>query len=246
MKLKFLLLQARNPGDAAQPHELAAFRDALNLPGITIEPYDLLQGRPPRSLIEAHDCVLVGGSGDFGMGDAKDHAWLREFIDLCGDLASDGSPMFASCFGYQALVVAGGGRVETDKSRAEVGTFSIELTEAGHEDPLFGPLAPGFPAQFGHKDHALDVPAGMTNLARSERCPHQALRVEGKPIYATQFHPELSMEQNRERFLNYLEGYSQPDMVDTPEQVLARYVPTLEATSLLEAYARKVLGYSEE
>lgn len=243
--MDFLLLQARNPGDAAQPHELAAFRAALNLPGIKIEPYDLLLGRPPQSLLERYDCVLVGGSGDFGMGDATRHAWLRAFVDLCGDLASDGIPMFASCFGFQALVVAAGGRVETDKTRAEVGTFHIELTPEGLDDPLFGPLAPGFPAQFGHKDHALDVPQGMTNLARSERCPHQALRVDGKPIYATQFHPELSMEQNRERFLNYLEAYSQPDMVDTPDEVLARYVPTLEATSLLEAFARQVLGYSE-
>ena len=243
--MKFLLLQARNPGDPAQPHELDAFREVLDFPGIQIDPYDLLKGRPSRTLIEAYDCVLVGGSGDFGMGDLPENPWLKDFVDLCGDLASRGSAMFASCFGFQALIVAGGGRVVTDKSRAEVGTFPVQLTEAGYEDPLFAPLAPGFPAQFGHKDHALEVPQGMTNLARSERCPHQALRVEGSPIYATQFHPELSMERNRERFLNYLEAYSQPDMVDTPEEVLARYVPTLEATSLLEAYVRQVLGYSE-
>ncbi|MGE0713276.1 MAG: type 1 glutamine amidotransferase [Planctomycetota bacterium] len=239
--MRFLLLQARNAGDPAGPHEAEAFRDELGLAPDQLTPYDLLQGRPPAGLVEDYDCVLVGGSGEFGVGDASEHPWLREFIDLMGDLGSRGFPTFASCFGFQALVVAGGGEVITDKTRAEVGTFELFTTEHGAADPLFRAVAPRFGAQLGHKDHATRLPSDTVHLAGSERSPYQALRVAGKPVYATQFHPELSMTRNRERFLRYLAAYSTPDMVDSPETVLARYRETTGATELLRAFVREVL-----
>ena len=144
--------------------------------------------------------------------------------------------MFASCFGFQALVVAGGGEVRTDVARAEIGTFYVTVTEAGQRDPLFGNLAPGFFAQFGHKDHAFTAPVGMVNLASTPRSPYQALAIPGKPIYATQFHPELSMERNRERFYRYLETYTRPEMPDPPETVLASFRDTTESSSLLRRF----------
>ena len=39
--------------------------------------------------------------------------------------------------------------------------------------------------------------------------PNQAFRFDGKPIYCTQFHPELSMAANRQRYTAYIEGYTQ-------------------------------------
>lgn len=239
--MKFLLLQARNPDDSAGPHELAAFQDEMRLGQDQLLPYDLLQGRPPSSLLDEVDCVLVGGSGEFGVGDVGAYPWLAEFIDFMGELAHRKFPTFASCFGFQALVVAGGGEVVTDKSRAEVGTFMLYTTEEGSQDPLFRDVVPEFHAQLGHKDHATRLPAGAVHLARSERSPFQALRIEGAPIYATQFHPELSMERNRERFVRYLEAYSDPEMVDPPEKVFAAYRDSSKASALLNAYIDRVL-----
>jgi GMP synthase (glutamine-hydrolysing) len=132
--------------------------------------------------------------------------------------------------------------VEQDKSRAEVGTFPLRLTPEGKNDPLFGDLPTPFYAQFGHKDHALGMPSGLTNLAATERCPYQALRVDGKPIYATQFHPELSMTRNRERYMRYIEAYADPEMADTVEEVMARFQETHQATDLLRRYVVEVLG----
>ena len=239
--MKFLLLQARTPDDPAGPHELDAFREALSADGDAIRPWDLLSGQPPEDAIAAVDCVMVGGSGDFGVGDAKAHPWLAQFIELMGELADRKVPTFASCFGFQALVVAGGGEVLQDKSRAEVGTFELFTTDAGAGDVLFGAVAPRFFAQLGHKDHVTRMPSNMVHLAGSERSPYQALKIEGAPIYATQFHPELCMRRNRERFLRYLAGYSDPQMVDTPEQVMARYRETTAATALLTRYVDEVL-----
>ncbi|RMG10446.1 MAG: type 1 glutamine amidotransferase [Planctomycetota bacterium] len=238
---RFLLLQARNPGDPAEAHEQEAFRDVLGVEGDALRPWSLLAGPPPRKVLDEVACVLVGGSGEYGIGDAPDHLWLGEFISFMGELADEGFPMFASCFGFQALVAARGGRVETDKSRAEVGTFELHVTEEGREDPLFGPLHPRFFAQLGHKDHVVEFPADMVHLAGSARSPYQALRIPGKPVYATQFHPELSMRRNRERFLGYLEAYSQPDMPDTVDDVLAAFRETKAASALLRRYAHEVL-----
>ena len=239
--MEFLVLQARRPGDAALEQEQLAFRETLG-EGYDVRYWDLLRGPPPFDAVDRCDAVMVGGAGEFGVGDAGQHPWLRRFIDFCGALADRGKPAFFSCFGFQALVVAAGGRVEPDPSRAELGTFLVSLTEAGRRDPVFAPLAPGFHAQLGHKDHALGLPEGFVHLASSARSPYQALRVEGRPIYATQFHPELSQTANRKRFLTYREAYSQPELPEGPEAILASFRETPEASSLLRRFAAKVLA----
>tara|TARA_R110002072_G_scaffold14048_1_gene58573 strand:- start:174 stop:905 length:732 start_codon:yes stop_codon:yes gene_type:complete len=239
--MRFLLLQARNAGDAAQPHEHEAFAEILERDLETIEVWSLLEGAPPKERIAAADCVLVGGSGEYGVNDVAKYPWLSGFIDLMGELANEGKPTFASCFGFQALCVAAGGEVVVDKARAEVGTFELYVTPEGERDPLFGPLKPRFKAQLGHKDHVTRLPEGFLHLAGSERSPNQALVVPGKAIYATQFHPELSMVRNRERFMRYLEGYSDPSMPDSPEQVLAAYCETTGASGVLKRYVDEIL-----
>ena len=106
---------------------------------------------------------------------------------------------------------------------------------------MFGGLAPGFLAQFGHKDHALEMPAGMVNLGGSQRCAFQALVVTGKPVYATQFHPELSMARNLERFNRYIPHYTRPDLPDSPQQMLASFRETRQASSLLRRFVEGFL-----
>ncbi len=239
--VKFLLLQARNPGDEALEHEQLAFREILEVDGDAVRPWDLLQGPPSFDLVAEHDCVLVGGAGEYGMEGAGKHPWLARFIDFCGELAARGMPTFASCFGFQAMVAAAGGAVKPDIGRAEIGTFEVTLTEAGRNDPLLGPVGPRFFAQFGHKDHAQAVPSGLINLASSERCAFQALTVPDKPVYATQFHPELSMERNRERFYRYIKNYVRPEMPDTAEQMLASFRGTPQASSLVRRYVQEML-----
>ena len=144
--MKVLLLQARNPHDDALEHEQLAFRETLGLDEVGLCVWDLLGGPPPFDKVASCDCVMVGGAGEFGIADAARMPWLARFIDFCGELAARRVPTFASCFGFQAMVAAAGGRIETDTTRAELGTFEVTLTEAGRRDPLFGPLGP----RFGH------------------------------------------------------------------------------------------------
>jgi len=220
-------------------HEQRCFANALNVPMETITPHNLLGGPPCPAALETHDAVLVGGSGDYSV--LGDHDFLGPFFHFLETVIVGGQvPTFASCFGFQALVLAGGGEVVHDEERAEVGTYTLTLTEAGREDGLFSVLGSSFHAQLGHKDHAARLPAGMVNLASSPAAPFQALRVDGLPIVATQFHPELTREANTERYLRYWEAYCTGDTADDP--VLARMKDSPEATALLRRWVALELG----
>jgi len=148
-------------------------------------------------------------------------------------------PTFASCFGFQAIVRAGGGEVVRDPSRAEVGTFDISVTPAGAADSLFSDLSRGFPAQLGHKDHATGLPSGCTHLAGSERSPFQALRIDGTQIVATQFHPELDRAANLYRYQRYRDAYA-GSAADDDSEVVDGLLETPEATALLPRWAAAV------
>lgn len=114
-------------------------------------------------------------------------------------------PTFASCWGFQAMARAMGGRCINDLPNAEVGTIELTLTDAGRNDPLFGQLPTPFTAQAGHEDHVVQLPPDAVLLASSARVPEQAFRFAGRPIYCTQFHPELDRTAMLERVTVYPE-----------------------------------------
>lgn len=222
------------------PHEVQCFADALGIDASRIRTWDLLQGCPTEAELQG-DYLLVGGSGDFSILDRE--PWLRQFLDFLDHVVVNrGVPTFASCFGFQGLVVAGGGQVVKDPVNAEVGTFDIHVTDAGQADPLIGPLAPTFKAQLGHKDRAERIPAGMTVLARSERVAYQALRIGDLPIVATQFHPELDREANAHRYSAYLAHYRGLSTEDT-DAVLNGMAETPDATALLPRWLDEVIAH---
>lgn len=231
MNPTFRLLQARLPNSPVRGEERQAFANRLQVPLDHVITHDLIhEGCDPEALCDGVDAVLVGGSGEFSIYD--DAPWIPTFIDAVGTLAEAEFPMFASCFGFQALIVALGHPVERDEPNAEVGTFELELTEAAAEDPLFGPLPQQFTAQLGHKDRALSFPADAVLLARSERCPYQAMRV-GTKVYATQFHPELTFLDNRQRFERYFKEYSSVFGKSRANQMLDEFQPSPHADDLL-------------
>ncbi len=83
----------------------------------------------------------------------------------------------------------------------------MSLTDDGIHDPLFSEFPPSFWAQLGHKDSATELGPGWRELAYSARSRNQAIRLEDKPVYGTQFHSELNEERLRERLLVYLDDY---------------------------------------
>jgi len=156
--------------------------------------------------VAAADALLIGGSGHYSVA-RPDAPFFDPLAELLRGVCASRHPTFGSCFGYQLLVAALGGAVAPDPAGGEVGSFQVNLTDDGRTDPILGALPPVFTAQMGHLDRAVELPAGVANLAASERCPYQALRIDGAPIWATQFHPELDQEANLHRYLAYIERY---------------------------------------
>ena len=199
--LQHLLLQVRNPDDPMREHEVGVFARALNCRPQRIAVFDLLASSITARELNRFDMVLLGGSGHYSA--VAEGPWLDRALDSLRLVHAAGKPKFASCWGFEALARAMGGRVVHDLSRAEVGTHTLFLTHAGRADPVFGPLGETFIAQMGHEDCVDVLPPGATLLASSARLANQAYRFDGLPIYCTQFHPELNRHDMLLRVRSY-------------------------------------------
>jgi len=240
-RLRILLLQARNSGDRAKREEVLSFARACRLEVEQFRSHDLLEGPPSLADIRAQDALMVGGSGEYTVSE-RNLPGFEELLEVLAEVTEVGHPTFASCFGFQLLVEALGGRVVHDPENIQTGTFRLELTAAGRKDALFSHLPETFYAQLGRKDRASRLPEGIPNLATSRRVPFQALRIPGQPIWATQFHPELDRETNQGRFLNYLEGYGGHLSEEEQRGALAAYRESPEASELLPRFLELVFG----
>jgi GMP synthase (glutamine-hydrolysing) len=233
---RFRLLQARDQGDPVIVEERAAFASRLGVSVEQLVVHDCINQATSADIVTAGvDAVLVGGSGEYSVYD--DEPWLQQFKDTLGELAERQFPTFASCFGFQALVEALGGEVGLDSDGAEVGTYALRLTDAAKSDPLFGKLPDNFLAQEGHKDRAFRLPEQVVNLASSERCPYQAIRIGPGPVYATQFHPELTGTGNRARFQRYLTVYAKVFGDERATEMLKGFQASPATEDLLARFA---------
>jgi GMP synthase (glutamine-hydrolysing) len=241
MALRILLLQARDEDDPMREEEVLSFAEKAHLTPEQFDQHDLLAGPPELSQVLGHDAMMVGGSGDYYVSKRNLPAF-DELLGVLAEVVAAGHPTFASCFGFQLLTVALGGEIIHDPESTEVGTYELRLTEAGTRDSLLGSLPPRFLAQLGRKDRAARMPPDVTNLASSRRNPHQAFRVPGQPVWATQFHPELDARTNKDRFMRYLDGYSMHMTAEEKRAALSRYHESPETATLLPAFLRLVFG----
>lgn len=203
MTTRFLLLQIRDPDDPMRIQEIACFARALGCSSNQISIFDLLSGAPSIAHLQKFDVVLLGGSGDYSVAEGGD--WLPPALEAMRELHALSKPTFASCWGFQAMAKALGGEVITDLSHAEVGTHAVRLTEAGKNDALFASLGGEFMAPMGHQDYVTKLPPDAILLASSAKVENQAFKIRGKPIYCTQFHPEL----DRAALLQRVRAYPQ-------------------------------------
>jgi len=237
--LRFLLLQVRNDDDPIRGQEIVCFVRSLSCRREQLSVFDLLASAPSSEILQDADIVLLGGSGDYSV--ATGGPWLPPALAALRLLYDIGKPTFASCWGFQAMAKALGGRVITDPSRAELGSIEVHLTAEGEADSLFSQLGSPFLAQMGHQDRVDRLPQSATRLAGSKRVENQAFCFAGKPIYCTQFHPEL----NRAALLDRLAAY--PWYVEqisgmSFEAFAATCKDTPETDSLLKKFVAQVRG----
>ena len=237
--LRHLLLQIRNGDDPMRRHEVECFARVLQCDTQQIEVFDLLSGMPDGAELDRADLILLGGSGDYSV--ASEGPWLDRTLDGLRRLLDRDQPVFASCWGFQALARAAGGRVINNRELAEIGTLDLQLTPAGCEDPVFGSLGASFQVLAGHEDHVVELPADAVLLASSRTVANQAYRFADRPIYCTQFHPEL----RREDLLRRLRAYPRyvEEVAKMPyEEFVRTCQDTPQAESLLLRFVETVFS----
>jgi GMP synthase (glutamine-hydrolysing) len=238
--LEYLLIQVRKSDDPMATHEVDCFASHLHCTPDRIRPWDLLAGSPNRDDLRHCDIVLFGGSGDYSV--VTGGEWLAPAMDAMRLLYEHDKPTFASCWGCQAMARALGGTVRHEPECAEVGTHQLHLTDAGHSDPTFAPLGDSFLAQMGHEDIVHTLPDEATLLASSKRTTVQAWTIPGKPLYCTQFHPELNLSQLLDRLRHYPKYIKRITGLDYEAFVEQLCTDSRETDGLLTRFASQVMG----
>jgi GMP synthase (glutamine-hydrolysing) len=227
-----VLLQVRDEPEA-QEQERLCFLESCGLEPVELETVNLVEDPALswESLSEA-DAVMIGGAGAYSA--TQRYPFSGPLESVVRRIVDEGKPMFASCFGHHFLAQALGGELVTDHQRGEVGTFDIELTTSGRQDPLLSSYPTNFAVQLGHHDVIVSIPDRVRELAFSEKCRYQMLRVVDKPIYSTQFHPEMSEQHLQARLEMYRDSYLADQTSD--EEVSLPLRPSTWADRLLRRF----------
>ncbi|MFL5899537.1 MAG: type 1 glutamine amidotransferase [Solirubrobacterales bacterium] len=181
------------------------FAEAIEAAGAELDEWTLAeQPRPPADPFGYDAVFVLGGAMNADEGDR--HGWIAEEEALLRELLCREVPLLGLCLGAQLLAAAAGAQPRR-AARPEIGWCRVNVTAAGEDDPLLGPLAPGFEV-FQWHSYEFPLPPGALPLARSEVCL-QACRL-GERAWAIQFHPEVS----RTDALHWIEDYeADPDAV---------------------------------
>jgi len=92
----------------------------------------------------------------------------------------------------------------------------------------------------GHEESVAKLPTDAILLAFSKRASHQAYKIKDKPIYCTQFHPELNVVDMEGRIKFYPE-YIARIRKHYPEAISDGLKDTPQAEALLLKFVKLVL-----
>ena len=238
MKRRYLLYQLRKAGDPMIIREIESFARTLECSSNQINTVNLIERSIHVRELIAYDMVLIGGSGDYSI--PTGGQWYGRAMEAMQTLHALSIPTFASCWGFQALAQALGGQVCKDPECVEIGSLPLYLTDEGKKDPVFKSLGRRFFAQVGHEDTVIELPTDAIHLTRSDRVKYHAFRFKDKPIYATQFHPEMRSVDMVERltayphYLNKVAGLSVTELSN-------QLHPSPEASKLLKIFIKTYL-----
>jgi GMP synthase (glutamine-hydrolysing) len=224
-------------------HEQECVARALGCPRSQLAVVNVTERLPTKAECREAAAIMVGGSGAFHVYD--DHPWIHRLEAWLGQLIGEiDRPFLGMCFGHQAILKASGATIINDPACEELGTFELNLTEAGKSDPLFRGIPQGFDVQLGHVDRCENLPQGWLNLANSSSQKYQAVRLLGQPVWGFQFHAELRMQDNLYRVRHYSDHYgaAREEVFDA---LKAKHRPSPVGTAVMRGFARVVHEFWE-
>lgn len=238
-KLNILLLQIRKPDDPMRINEVAAFAESIDSPRERIAAADLINDPPQPEALRKADLVLIGGAGDYSVPEGGE--WLDRALDAMRLLYAKRKPVFASCWGFQAMAAALGGSVITAPRLAELGTLQLALTSQGMDDPIFSSLGTKFWAHVGHQDTVVQLPKDAVRLAETPLVANHAFCMPDAPLYCTQFHSELKKDLLIQRLMAYPE-YTKRILGIPVEELVQTLRETPESNNLIREFVRHIFA----
>jgi GMP synthase (glutamine-hydrolysing) len=238
-KLSILLMQIRDDQETRE-EELAEFVRYSQIPERQFTVLNVFETPYfEASCVKGYDALFVGGSSDASVIQPEIYPFVEDAKKLLLHCVDQDIPVFASCFGFQLVVEALGGKVILDKESMEMGTYPLQRTEAAQSDVLFCDVPNEFWAVSGHKERAAFLPEDAILLASSALCPHHALKIRDKPFYGFQFHPELDKQDLSTRITRYRDRYL--DSHDMLQDILDNLQETPESNNLIQKFVDRVI-----
>ncbi len=136
-------------------------------------PIDQIRELNPKALI------LSGGPAS---------VWDTDPPLISQDIVQLDIPILGICYGMQLLMHLLGGVVERSDKR-EFGPSELFIT--AQKALLFDDIPSNTSVWMSHSDKVLELPGEFVVIAKSDNSPIAAIKHREKPIYCTQFHPEV-------------------------------------------------------
>ena len=174
-----LIHGAGDPGHMTSVVETAGYRPELA---------SFSDGPLPRHRLPEYEAVIVLG-GVTNVDQEDSHPWLRDEKPAIREGLEAGVPLLGICLGGQLLAEAAGGRVKPARQPRQ-GFQDVTLSPAAAGDPVFASVPPKIRPIVWH-EYEFELPAGATLLAESETA-RQAFRLNDRPVWGMQFHPEIT------------------------------------------------------
>jgi len=165
-------------------------------PGCVWEAFPAAKGSFPDPGLFSH-VLLTGSEASI----VEPGPWVGEEAGFVREAVGRGLAVLGSCWGHQLLAFALAGPVHVGRApEPEIGWVPMRVHIA---NDLLGPKADEVFAFSLHFDEVRDVSRSFEILASSSRCPVQAMRLKGRPVWGLQAHPEIDPATAR-RFLEDL------------------------------------------
>jgi len=242
---RILLIQVRAPDDPMLEHERMCVRSRFGNRPVTLSHHNAVLEPAEAGWLAGVDGVVIGGSGDFSVHHPKSRSWVEPLQVLLDAALEMSMPGFAICFGHQLLGLHLGQAVITHPEYAELGTVSMDLTDAGRNSGLFEGMNSTMLVHSGHSDHVVGTPPGVDLLARNDATETQAFHVRGTQFYSVQFHPDMTGAEARYRYLAYRDGFAKRIDPDSHRQADKFQVGADVSTSLLGRFCDLIAAEKE-
>ena len=159
----------------------SAYSDALDahLSSLGCEVERLVPSRIDTASLLRYSAFILSGRG------ASSRISNAVNARVIGAACQAGTPLLGICYGAEILAQCRGGSLR----RMAAPRRGLHAVRVMAENPLCSGTLAAF------ESHAYEIarlPDGMAALASSDACAFEVVRVEGAPVYGTQFHPEMS------------------------------------------------------